>query len=159
MEYKSDSSAANRLAKQLVFFIKRNDISITDSISLLDAGSTTTVHFYKNHKHKNEKYNILYHTKTTIGLLKEFFHRALPLRYNHDGTDDIADSRVAFRKLLRILPITDPRLKPLISNIKRSEYRTPRFKYNDHKEREKAAPLPDFAPSVDSLVTHDNLAT
>lgn len=159
MVYKHTTSAANRLAKQLEFLIAMNTISITDSIILSNAGSTITIRFYKNHKHKDEKHSIPYGTKTIVGLLKDFFSQSLPLCYNQDSVNNNADSRVAFRKLLRILPITDPKLKPLISNIKRSKYRTPRLRFNDHKDREKAPSLPDFAPSADSLGTKDNSAT
>lgn len=125
MAYQYNSSAANRLAKQLEFFIAMNNISVTDSISLSDAGTTTTIRFYKNHEHKDEKYSIPYNTKTINKLLKDFYRQALPLRYILDSVNNNADSRVAFRKLLRILPITDPSLKALINNTHRSNYKTP----------------------------------
>jgi hypothetical protein len=136
MAYKHTSAAANRLAKQLEFFIAMNSIAITDSISLSEAGSTIIVRFYKNHKHKDEKHSVSHDTKTIVKLLKDFYHESLPLRYSQGSANSNADSRVALRKLLRILPINHPDLKPLISNIKRSEYRTPRFKYNQPKYKD-----------------------
>ena len=148
MAYKLDTHAANRLAKQLVFFIARNDISITDSISVTKVGRTIIVRFYKNHKHKDEKHSITYNTKTIIELLKNFYHQTLPFRYSPDSVNNNADNRVALRKLLRILPITDPKLKPLISNIKRSDYRTLRFRYNDYKDNVTDASSPVFNPSA-----------
>jgi hypothetical protein len=124
MTYKNNSSAANRLAKQLEFFIAMNNISISDSISLSETGPISIIRFYKNHKHSDEKYSITHNTKSIIELLRGFYNEALGCPKSS------TNSRVAFRKLLRTLPITDPRFKMLIGNVKISDYRTPRLKYN-----------------------------
>lgn len=149
MPYKHNSSAANRLAKQLEFFIARNDISITDSMSLSEADSITIIRFYKNHKHKVEKHNIAYDNKAIIKLLKDFYDEARWTGDFRNNEDSDANNRVGLRKLLRILPITDPRFKPLINNIKRNKHRVPRIKQNDPNFQKRLARF------YESMVTRD----